>query len=77
MAKPVCEAQFKLPTQTKIDVPLVTGAITFGAGWGIAGFCPGPALTSVLLFDPRVLTFIAMMSLGMYLGSFLKSKLVV
>ena len=35
MAKPVCEAQFKLPTQTKIDVPLVTGAITFGAGWDL------------------------------------------
>jgi uncharacterized membrane protein YedE/YeeE len=71
-AKPFYETQYKLPTQSKIDAPLVVGAIIFGAGWGLAGFCPGPALTSTFLFDPRVLTFIATMSLGIYLGSFLK-----
>jgi uncharacterized membrane protein YedE/YeeE len=72
IVKPVYEVKFKLPSQTKIDTPLVLGAVTFGAGWGLAGFCPGPALTSTLLFDYRVLTFIVMMSLGMYLGSLLK-----
>ncbi len=44
MTRPALDAQFHLPTNTVIDRPLVLGAAIFGAGWGLAGFCPGPAV---------------------------------
>lgn len=40
----------RLPTASKIDRRLILGAIAFGAGWGLAGYCPGPALASLLAF---------------------------
>ena len=45
--KPVCDANFGVPTRNDIDAPLVVGAGFFGIGWGLAGYCPGPALTSL------------------------------
>lgn len=44
--KPLFAERFHLPTRTDIDRPLVLGAALFGAGWGLAGYCPGPAMTS-------------------------------
>jgi uncharacterized membrane protein YedE/YeeE len=41
---PVLDSRFYLPTATRIDARLVGGAVLFGIGWGIAGFCPGPAI---------------------------------
>jgi len=72
MEKPVYAEQFKLPTRLKIDFPLVVGAALFGAGWGLGGFCPGPALASSFLFDIRILVFIGLMALGIYLGSIIQ-----
>jgi uncharacterized membrane protein YedE/YeeE len=40
----------RVPTASKIDRRLILGAIAFGAGWGLAGYCPGPALASLLAF---------------------------
>ena len=68
MAKPFFADEFKLPTRIRIDVPLIIGAALFGAGWGLGGFCPGPALASVLLLDVRVFVFVGLMIVGMYLG---------
>ncbi len=68
MASPLYTDKFKLPTRVEIDIPLVLGSALFGAGWGIGGFCPGPALASAFLFDTRVLVFIVLMTAGMYLG---------
>ncbi len=67
--------RFHLPTRHAIDAPLLAGAALFGAGWGLAGFCPGPALTSVgaaLVGGPRdALIFSASMLVGMFLyGAF-------
>ena len=42
-----------MPTHNHIDKPLVIGSLLFGAGWGLAGFCPGPALVSMLQVSPR------------------------
>ena len=58
---------FQLPTRLDIDRELVGGAALFGVGWGLVGFCPGPALTSTVSGNPAVLTFVISMSLGMYL----------
>jgi uncharacterized protein len=56
---------FKLPMRGDIDAPLIVGAVLFGAGWGIAGYCPGPALASVLTGGKDMLIFVAAMLGGM------------
>lgn len=50
-----------------IDAPLTTGAVIFGVGWGLVGFCPGPALAALALFRPEPLVFVAAMLAGMQL----------
>ena len=45
--RPLLDAHFQLPTARRIDKRLVVGAAIFGAGWGLAGYCPGPALASL------------------------------
>lgn len=60
-------ARFDLPAQTTIDRRLVIGAALFGVGWGLGGFCPGPALTSVAALAPGALVFVAAMTAGVLL----------
>ena len=62
---PLLDAKFHLPTQSQIDLPLVGGAALFGVGWGLAGMCPGPALTDLMTLEPKVLVFVAAMLVGM------------
>ena len=66
--KPLLMQRFDLPSATAIDGRLLAGAALFGIGWGIGGFCPGPALTSVTLAAPGTLAFVSAMILGMWLG---------
>lgn len=54
-----------LPTARQVDRPLVVGALLFGIGWGIAGFCPGPALVGVGMLEPKALLFVLAMLAGM------------
>jgi uncharacterized membrane protein YedE/YeeE len=61
---PLCAAAFAVPTQSKIDGRLVGGAILFGIGWGLVGYCPGPALASVGLGNSATLLFVAAMLVG-------------
>jgi uncharacterized membrane protein YedE/YeeE len=56
-----------LPKANQIDRRLVIGALLFGAGWGLAGFCPGPALVSVFSGQPKAAVFVAAMVVGMIL----------
>ncbi len=56
-----------LPTKDNIDARLVGGALAFGIGWGIAGFCPGPALLGLGLGLRKALVFVAAMWAGMLL----------
>ncbi len=58
---------FVLPSMRSIDGRLVGGAALFGVGWGIGGFCPGPALVSLLSGAPSVLYFVGAMLLGMWI----------
>ena len=64
-ARPFLVDGFNLPVRRQIDRPLVLGALIFGAGWGLSGFCPGPALTSAGFGEPRVWVFVAAMLAGM------------
>ena len=65
---PVLADRFELPSSTAIDRPLIVGAAVFGIGWGIGGFCPGPALTSLPLLAPGTLVFVPAMLVGLWLG---------
>ena len=56
----------QLPTQSAIDRKLITGSALFGAGWGLAGFCPGPALMNLSTLQPEVWLFVAAMLAGMW-----------
>ena len=65
--KPVLNTSFEEPEAGKIDAPLIVGAAMFGAGWGLVGFCPGPAIVSVATAAQPVLLFVACMGGGMVL----------
>ena len=54
-----------LPTSRNIDKRLVIGALLFGAGWGLAGFCPGPGIVSMAAGQPKALLFVIAMLAGM------------
>ena len=57
--------EMKLPTARHIDRRLVFGSVAFGIGWGIAGFCPGPALVALGMGEGKALVFVASMLAGM------------
>ena len=70
---PVLLTGFQLPTSTAIDKPLLVGAALFGIGWGIGGFCPGPAWTALPLMASGTLAFLPAMLVGFLLGQPLKN----
>lgn len=55
----------QLPKPGDVDRRLVAGSLLFGAGWGLAGFCPGPALVTAAMLEPKALLFVAAMLVGM------------
>lgn len=64
--KPLFDAEFQVPKNRKADARLYAGAVIFGIGWGIAGLCPGPALSNVGLNNTASMVFIAFMAIGMF-----------
>ena len=64
---PLLAPQFTLPEKDRLDAPLMVGALIFGVGWGLGGFCPGPAIVSAAFGDARVWVFLAAMIAGMLL----------
>ncbi|MGH6659941.1 MAG: DUF6691 family protein [Rhodospirillales bacterium] len=64
---PLLAESFGLPTRRDIDARLVGGAALFGVGWGLVGFCPGPALASLAYGRLSSVLFVAAMLLGMAL----------
>lgn len=66
-ASPLLGERFHLPTLLKVDRPLIMGAALFGVGWGMTGYCPGPALATLLSGNGEVLLFVPAMLLGGFL----------
>lgn len=60
-----CGAAMTLPTARGIDTRLVLGSALFGVGWGVAGFCPGPALVALGMGEIKAVVFVAAMLAGM------------
>lgn len=58
-------AAMQLPTSRTLDRRLVLGSLVFGVGWGMAGFCPGPALVSAATGQPKAVLFVLAMLAGM------------
>lgn len=65
---PLLAEQFHLPAVKDIDARLVSGAALFGIGWGLSGFCPGPAITSLALLAKGTLVFVPAMFAGIALA---------
>ena len=63
---PLLATRFNLPARSDIDARLVTGAATFGIGWGLSGLCPGPALVALPLAATGTLIFVPFMLLGIW-----------
>jgi hypothetical protein len=58
MERPLVESRFYLPTRRDVDRPLILGSAIFGIGWGIAGYCPGPGLSALLVGGWNPLLFV-------------------
>lgn len=74
LARPAFDDTFHVPDNTRIDAPLVIGSALFGLGWGIGGFCPGPAIASLSVGLPQTFLFVAAMLVGMTLHDRIWSK---
>lgn len=71
---PLWSAAFRLPAATAIDAPLISGAVIFGIGWGLAGYCPGPALVSLASGRTEVVAFIVSMLIGMIAVKWMRAR---
>lgn len=65
--KPLFDSSYYIPKNKTIDEKLVTGAALFGIGWGIGGFCPGPAIVSTFAAQKNAFIFVIAMGVGMFL----------
>ena len=67
--KPIFSTSFSISENKEIDKRLIIGSILFGAGWGLVGLCPGPAISSIVLFNVSSVTFVFSMFIGFYIAS--------
>jgi uncharacterized membrane protein YedE/YeeE len=67
MTRPLLEDRFSIPENRTLDRPLLAGAAMFGIGWGLVGFCPGPAVAGLVLGAWQPWLFVVAMLAGMML----------
>ena len=67
--KPIFSSSFSISNKKEIDKKLIFGSILFGAGWGLVGLCPGPAITSIALLNASSAIFVVSMFIGFYIAS--------
>lgn len=72
--RPLFGETFHLPTQQELDLRILSGPAIFGVGWGLAGFCPGPALTALGFGTSAAMIFVAAMAAGMLLARWLANR---
>jgi uncharacterized membrane protein YedE/YeeE len=72
--RPAFAPSFSLPPRADIDMRLIAGAAIFGIGWGLVGFCPGPAVAALSFGSPQVWMFVVAMLAGMVIGRILNSR---
>jgi uncharacterized membrane protein YedE/YeeE len=72
--RPLLGEQFHLPTKQELDLRIVAGPAIFGVGWGLAGFCPGPAFTALGFGSPQAAVFVVAMMAGMLLARWLANR---
>lgn len=72
--RPLCAEKFPAFPASQVDRKLLMGAGLFGVGWGLGGYCPGPALTSLATGATQVLVFVPAMFAGMYLAQVLQAR---
>ena len=68
----ILTSKIELPNKNNIDFSLVIGSLLFGIGWGMVGFCPGPAISSIALLNSFSLLFVGSMIVGFYLSQIIK-----
>ncbi|TVP65014.1 MAG: YeeE/YedE family protein [Leptolyngbya sp. LCM1.Bin17] len=71
---PLFNGKFYLPTRQDVDQPLILGAVLFGIGWGIGGYCPGPAITSLVLGHWNPVLFVVAMIAGSLTSRWLTAR---
>jgi uncharacterized membrane protein YedE/YeeE len=74
MTRSLLGVTMSLPTVTRIDRRLVLGSVAFGVGWGLAGFCPGPALVALATGEAKAIGFVVAMVAGMGLYELLELR---
>ncbi len=67
---PLFGEKIEWPTAKHVDKKLIIGSTLFGLGWGIAGICPGPAIANIVTLDPKAMTFLGSMIIGMLIFKF-------
>lgn len=72
---PLVSTHYEIPKTMPIDLRLISGAILFGVGWGMAGLCPGPALVGLVLLPKKAILFVGAMLLGMGFYRFVDQSL--
>ena len=72
--KPLFAESFSISQKKDLDNKLIIGSVLFGAGWGLAGLCPGPAISSLALMNISSVIFIVAMFLGFYLTKFIQGN---
>jgi uncharacterized membrane protein YedE/YeeE len=72
---PLLSPEWHVPTKKEITPALVGGSILFGLGWGLAGYCPGPAMTSLASFEVRPFMFVVSMLVGMVIFKLVDQKM--
>ena len=68
-SRPIFVKEFQIINNRNIDKKLLFGSGLFGAGWGLAGLCPGPAIASISFLNPSSLIFVLFMFVGFFIAN--------